>query len=302
MIPTFAYEGPLLDMETLRYNPCHDWIFPSVICAADHIANPLGRYYLYYAPHDAPGGICLAYADAMTGPWTEHGNNPIIRRDWLPHHEVSHISSPHVVWMPSESRYFLYYHGENDTTRLATTSDGVNFTYEGVVVSTAMYDGISESSYARVFPVMRSSGEAAWLMLFMGNNNGTRRIYAAWSRDGRAFESQRDPLVSPPPGTSVTQVGGPWYFESEGRHFVLFHGDQTDAKLNDVISDIYIAEIGADFTDERHLGVYFPREQAGPGTMRVSDPCLFHDGTSEWLLMSVGPRLAQFIALARRVS
>jgi len=302
MIPTYAYQGSVLDREALRYNPCDDWIFPSIIRAADHLENPLGRYYLYYAPHDAPGGVCLAYADSVEGPWTEYSHNPIISCSWLPHHEVSHISSPHVLWNPEEARYFLYYHGENDTTRLASSRDGVHFTYEGTIVTTAMYDRISESSYARVFPVTRRSGEANYLMLFMGNNEGTRRIYAAWSADGRTFEPQREPLVSPPPGTAVTQVGGPWFFQSEGRNFILFHGDQTDAQLNDVISDIYLAEVDADFIEANHLGVYFAREQAGAGTMRVSDPCLFQDGSDEWLLLSVGPRLAQFIAIARWVS
>jgi hypothetical protein len=300
MIPSYAYQGPVLDLSALRYDPCHDWIFPSIIRAADHIASPLGRYYLYYAPHDAPGGLCLAYADAVGGPWTEYAENPIVARTWLPHHDVSHISSPHVLWMPDEQKYFLYYHGENDTTRLATSQDGIHFTYEGEVVTTAMYDGITESSYARVFPCRHATRGACYVMLFMGNNAGTRRIYAAWSQDGRTFESQRTPLINPPPGTNVTQVGAPWYFAKDGRHFVIFHGDQTDARLNNVITDMYLAEVGADFTEEKHLGFYYRREEVSPENMRASDPCLFQDGEDEWLFMSVGARLDQHIAAARR--
>ena len=58
------------------------------------IDRPLGIYHLYYAPHDAPGGICLAFADAIDGPWTEYEKNPIITRQWAPHYDVSHVLEP----------------------------------------------------------------------------------------------------------------------------------------------------------------------------------------------------------------
>src|SRR5690606_7406210 len=162
-------------------------------------------YYMYYAPHDAPGGICLATADDLRGPWTEYPHNPLFGRQWAPHYEVSHISSPHMLWNPEAGKFFLYFHGENDTTRLASSTDGLHFQYEGTVVTTAMFHGISEASYARVFPYTLPGHGAGYLLLCMGNNGGTRRIYAAWSRDGRSFEAQPAPLISPPPGTGVTQ-------------------------------------------------------------------------------------------------
>ena len=58
----------VLDYKDLKYNPCNDILIPSVI-ATDQLQKPLGRYYLYYAPHNAPGGVCLAYADSPAGPW-----------------------------------------------------------------------------------------------------------------------------------------------------------------------------------------------------------------------------------------
>ena len=67
----------------LRYNPCNDVIVASVI-ATDQLQNPLGRYYLYYAPHNAPGGICLAYADSPAGPWKEYEANPLTTRRRAP--------------------------------------------------------------------------------------------------------------------------------------------------------------------------------------------------------------------------
>ena len=97
--------------------------------------------------------------------------------------------------------------------------ESISTTTEGIVVATSMYDRISESSYARVFPCATPSRGAGYLMLFMGNNEGTRRIYSAWSRDGITFEAWLKPLINPPPGTEVTQVGGPWYFPFRGEKF-----------------------------------------------------------------------------------
>ena len=74
----FANPRIILDYEGLGYNPCDDLIFPSVVDASAFSPEPLGRYYLYHAPHNAPGGICLAYADAIDGPWEPAGSD---RRD-----------------------------------------------------------------------------------------------------------------------------------------------------------------------------------------------------------------------------
>ena len=44
---------------------------PSLIRVPDWIERPLGRYYLYFADHRGTY-IRLAYADALTGPWTTY--------------------------------------------------------------------------------------------------------------------------------------------------------------------------------------------------------------------------------------
>jgi hypothetical protein len=295
----FSYDKIILSSENLRYNPCHDVIFPSVVKVGNFIENTLGAYYLYYSPHDAPGGICFAFSNSLKGPWTEYEKNPIVTRQWAPHYEVSHVSSPHVLWIEAESKFYLYFHGENDTTRIASSVDGIHFDYEGIAVTTAMYDRISEASYARVFPCNLASREENYVLLFMGNNEGTRRIYAAWSRDGRTFEAQRTPLISPPPGTQVNQVGAPWYFPYEGRNLVVLHGDKTDATLRDLTTDLYVADIGPDFDEENHLGVFLRRQDVSEDNQRVSDPCIINEDGEHWLFMSVGSRLHQAIALAR---
>lgn len=115
--PSYRYVRDAFD-SPLAYNPTGETIFPCVRGVYDKISGAKGRYYLYYAPHDSPGGICLAYADRLEGPYTEHPGNPIVDRV-LPTTTVSHVSSPHVVWNASSREFFLYFHGENTTTRVA---------------------------------------------------------------------------------------------------------------------------------------------------------------------------------------
>jgi hypothetical protein len=149
--PSFNFDSVVLDPVTLTFNPTGEIIFPSIIRAADYFNSPLATYYMYYAPHDAPGSISLAYANSLDGPWTEYANNPVIANNWQPHYNVSHVSSPHAIWMSGENKMFLYFHGENNRTRYASTTDGVTFNYEGIAVRSTDFSGISESSYARVF-------------------------------------------------------------------------------------------------------------------------------------------------------
>lgn len=150
--PAYRYVKTLLTPSELKYNPTGEIIFPCIRGVYDKLANPLGRYYLYYGPHDAPGGICLAYGDSLEGPFTEYTANPIVSNNWQPHYKVSHVASPHVLWNEDVKEFWLYFHGENSTTRLARSKDGITFTYDKVVLTTAMMPaGSTETSYARVF-------------------------------------------------------------------------------------------------------------------------------------------------------
>jgi hypothetical protein len=314
-LPKFAHQAIILPPpQGLRYNPCHDLIFPSIVRAREHIPDALGDYYLYYAPHDAPGGVCLAYADSPAGPWTEHAANPVIARTWKPHYEVSHVSSPHALWIPEAKKFYLYYHGENTHTRVASSADGIHFEYEGVAVDTSMYEEVRAVFYARVFPCA-VPGRPRYLLLTAGDNQGTARIYAAWSDDGLKFKAQPKPLISPAPGTH--QAVGPWYFPFEGRNLVIFHGDVTTidfrtlgggagyhanlSKINELTTNLYAVDVGPNFDEENHLGLFYDRHDVAPDNQRVSDPCFITHAGALWMLTSVGPRLGQRIALAREV-
>ena len=291
-LPAFRHLGVVLDYKDLKYNPCNDIIIPSVI-ATDQLQKPLGRYYLYYAPHNAPGGVCLAYADSPAGPWKEYEANPLITRDWAPHYKVSHVSGPHVIWMEEERRLFLYYHGENDVTRIASTTDGINFRYEGVAVITKMFDGVSEASYARVFRYTLPGKDDRYIMLLMGNNQGTRRIYLAWSKDGRTWEARQTPVVDPPPGTG--QVAQAWYFPWRGRHYLIYHGHLTDSFQ---IANLYASEIDPAFERPKLLGLFHEHTTASPDNVAQMSPCFLEANGKIYMFTNIGPRLNQKIALA----
>ncbi len=292
-LPVFRHHSIVLDYKDLKYNPCNDVIIPSVVRTQPHFSKPLGRCYLYYAPHNAPGGICLAYADRLEGPWKEYEANPIIRRDWPPHHKVSHVSGPEAIWIEEEHKLFLYYHGENNVTRLASSTNGIDFQYEGVAVTADMFDRVSEASYARVFRYTIPGQDNRYIMLLMGNNEGTRKIYLATSGDGRKWQPRRTPLLVPPPGAS--QVAQAWYFPWRGKHYVIYHAHQAG---NETYASLHVSEVDAAFEHTQHLGVFYDRTSVSPDNVAQMSPCFVTEGSRLYLFTNIGPRLNQKIALA----
>ncbi len=111
---------------------------PSLIRVPDWIENPLGRYYLYFADHRGTY-IRLAYADALTGPWTTHepgtlqlsqSHFPITCPPCAPEGAYAHVASPDVHVDDAERRIVMYVHGRDvgrQVTRVAVSEDGVRF-------------------------------------------------------------------------------------------------------------------------------------------------------------------------------
>ena len=289
-LPAFHHLGVVLDYRGLKYNPCDDVIIPSVIKAYQRFPKPLGRYYLYYAPHNAPGGICVAYSDALEGPWKEYTGNPLIQRDWPPHYKVSHVSGPEAIWIEEEHKLFLYYHGENNTTRYASSTDGVHFTYEGVAVTTQMFDDTTEASYARVFRHPIAGKDNRYLMLLMGNEKGTRKIYLAWSKNGRQWETQRQPLFGPQ--TSTGQLAQAWLFLWQGKQYLVYH--DYDEKG----TDLQVSEVDPAFQHVRYIGIFYDRRSVSPDNVAQMSPCIVEEEGKLYLFTNIGPRLHQKIALA----
>jgi hypothetical protein len=140
---------------------------PSLILVPEWIAQPLGRYYLYFADHKG-SYIRLAYADRLEGPWRTHepgalqladshfltepapvpaGNSahnasaPAIEGfatgsvEGVPSPLESatqpHIASPDAHVRNDRREIVLYYHGldgfRSQHTRVATSTDGIHF-------------------------------------------------------------------------------------------------------------------------------------------------------------------------------
>ncbi|GAA1661654.1 hypothetical protein [Catellatospora bangladeshensis] len=289
--PTYRYLGTPFTKANLRYNPTNELIFPCIRGVYDKISSPLGRYYLYYAPHDAPGGICLAYGDSLSGQFTEYPNNPIVSNVWSPHYSVSHVSSPHVIWNAANSKFYMYFHGENNTTRMAWSTDGVNFTYFGRVLHTGVIPGSTETSYARVFEHAVPGLGNKYVMVFMGVTNGTRKIFWGWSADGKTFSFDPTPLVTPGPD-GQTDIAAPHLLKRNNTTYVVYHGNG---------GDMFLTEVGNSFDREVHLGVFHPAMDAWPDRGRAAAASFGTDGGVQYMFYEAGPRLDGTIAVARAV-
>ncbi len=125
---------------------------PSLIRVPNWVEGRLGRYYLYFAAHKG-AYIRLAYADALTGPWTLHTPGVLDvaeslfepvdppeppeadRPPWAGQlkggYLYAHVASPDVHVDHGDRRIRMYYHGllwnGDQQTRLATSRDGVTF-------------------------------------------------------------------------------------------------------------------------------------------------------------------------------
>lgn len=147
---------------------------PSLIRIPAWVAEPLARYYLYFADHKG-SQICLAVADALAGPWRVYEPGVLQLRDTpflqkpppapegvdaaalgsprapgvpsvLADCTTPHIASPEVVIDESAQQIRLYYHGleafASQVTRLALSHDGLRFVAREAVLT---------PSYLRVF-------------------------------------------------------------------------------------------------------------------------------------------------------
>jgi hypothetical protein len=290
--PDYRFIGVPFDKAALRYNPTNELIFPCLRGVYDKISGALGRYYLYYAPHEAPGGICLAYGNTLGGPFTEYPNNPIVRNVWSPHYSVSHVSSPHVLWDAPTRQFYLYYHGENTTTRMAVSTDGIHFTYFAVVLNTSAVPGSTEASYARVFEHAVAGLGNRYVMLYMGVTSGSRKIFWGWSADGRTWRFDPTPLVSPVPD-GQSDISGPHLLKRNGSAYVVYHGNS---------GTMFITEVGTNFDRETHLGAFHRPMPGPPDTGRSAAPSFGTDGGVQYMFYEAGPRLGATIAVARAIS
>ena len=149
---------------------------PSIVRVPSWVAQPLGRYYLYFAHHKGDF-IRLAYADAIAGPWKIHEPGVLRVSDTAfyrpqpdpadsPADFYTHVASPEIVVDAERRRLVLWVHGwwtdgkvwppgagaarawagasgYGQFTQPAESADGLRFT---------VHTPITKTSYLRVFP------------------------------------------------------------------------------------------------------------------------------------------------------
>lgn len=298
-LPKFYADGYTIELEDYQYNPTQEFNFPSIIDTNQYPlpddGTPLGRYYLFYAPHDAPAGLCLMTADSLDGPWTEYDQNPIIKKTWPKedgsgnHYNVSHVSSPHVIWNTTYNEYFMYFHGENPVSRYATSKDMINWTYGGEVVRANDFSptgsGHSEASYARVFEHQVPGLGNKYIMVLMINNSANmRKIFWAHSPDGKDWTAVKSPLLSPDsvPGLDYKgNLSGAYFFELDGRCYVIAHAST---------GNMYLFEVGTKLDEEIHWGLFYDSADAFPDYARAGAPCFMKADDGSWHMYYEGGR------------
>jgi len=292
---------------------------PSLVRVPEWVESPLGRYYLYFADHKGEY-IRLAYADALSGPWTVHvpgslqledSHFPIeppevppgalerLREaardqgfdlDTLPHDPIleltaPHIASPDVIVDRENRRFIMYFHGlesfaEQDS-RVATSEDGLNFKAHREIIGAELGPGMGKT-YLRVFRY--------------------RGFSYAMAMPGQFYRSAD--------GISNWAVG-PRLFESDMRHSgLLLREDRLwvfwtrvgDAPERILLSTIDLEPDWMDWRDGRPIEVLRPeREWEGASSVvepsarsvaygrvnQLRDPAIYVEGESTYLLYAV---------------
>ena len=287
-LPLFRSTGAIVDPldTTLPHNPTKEFIFPSVFHAGEYLDNPLGEWYIYYAPHDAPGGINLMYSDSINGPWTQYVNSPVISNSHMGF-TVSHVSSPDAIWNEAEQKVFLYFHGENTVTRFSTSTNGVNFTYGGPIISTNTVNAAqpgktaTETSYARVFPHPNPASGYAYGMFFMTNySDNKRRINSAVSTNGRTWTVQPNILVEPGEAEGPNVSGGD-FMRWDGVNYIVY---------GSTVGTIFARSVNDSLTATGAPRQLFVPQAAPPEAGRAASPQIVTTGGTTHMFYEYGER------------
>jgi len=155
-------DGPIISPET--YESIGNNIQgPSLIKVPNWVEEPLGAYYLYFADHRGDY-IRMAYADAITGPWTVYAPGTLGLEDsyfpttcppcsQAPGSDApvyAHIASPDVHVRHDLKKIVMYLHGRDDgrqLTRLALSNDGIHFVGDPTVLGRPYFRVIHHDNY-----------------------------------------------------------------------------------------------------------------------------------------------------------
>jgi hypothetical protein len=210
-LPEFTFRGVALRPENLSYAPTGELEHPTVIKMEGRVENPLGRYYLYYAPHKHVG-IGLAYSDSIEGPWIEYQGNPVLEGP----------AAPDIRWIEEKGKFYMWGHRTNKRTELWTSDDGLGFEYRGVSID-GKNIGTKNASYTRVYEYPLKKYDSKYVMLYSGflQATGIRSIWLAHSQDAEHWTQLKTPLVKPAPGENDT-IYGASLLQWDDRAFIVY--------------------------------------------------------------------------------
>ena len=171
-LPEFTFKGIVLHPDDLQYAPTEQLIHPTIIRTEGRIEKPLGKYYMYYAPHKHIA-ISMAYSDSMDGPWTEFTSNPVIEGP----------SAPDIRWIEDAGKFYMWGHRKNGRTELWTTTDGIHFDYNSVSGFEQYRD--AQCCYSRTYEYPLSRYGSKYIMVYSGfiEERGIRCVWLAHSKD-----------------------------------------------------------------------------------------------------------------------
>lgn len=304
MLPRFSAPVNAIHPNDLSYNPRGDVIFPCVVNMAEHLDDRIDDYYMYYAPHDPPGGICLATAPSPLGPWTEYNDNPLITRCDPPHYDLAHVSSPHTLWIEEERQFFCFYHGDNDVTRFSSSKDGVHWVYENISITVEDLPPSESISYNRVYRHLHEGGN--YIQIIVQYHPTRQGIYIARSADARNWRVDDMPVLTPDNVAGATYVWSTCLVNWQSQNYLVYH---TDFHINNEISretlctDLYASPVNAELTEcgpaQKLVG--FRDWNPDMDVARVADPFILNEDDGLYLYASIGKALKQKIAVAKGV-
>ena len=340
MLPQVKPVGYVKDIADYKYTTeKKEFIFPSIVDSKKYTVDgkfknggaPIDRYYLYYSPHDNPGGMYLSTAPTLDGPWTEYDGTPgmtpgtVMDFAWAGAQSSivnsgyeKHISGCQVMWNEVQNKFIMYFHGPNEVSHYATSDDLINWTFGSSIFFSYEFSPIgAEASYAKAFEHEIPGLGNKYVILLMNQENQIRKIYWAHSTDGINWTPVTKPLISPDlnykkiPGTDIkpnydgggtgaygNNVSGPFLMEKDGRYFVFVHG---------VTNHLLVVEVGESFDMEVHWGEYLKSTDAmfsisggAPKATRIAAPDFIQDDNGKWyMFFEAGGRLDANIGYAK---
>jgi|GEM_PF-853304 hypothetical protein len=235
-LPEFKLQGIVLHPKDLEYSPNEDLIHPTIVKTEGRIKNPLGKFYLYHAPHKHIA-TSMAYADRIEGPWNEYNQNPVVKGP----------SAPDIRWIEEQGKFFMWGHQKNSQTELWTSEDGITFEYHSVSI-TAKNIGTRNATYSRVYEYPLKKYDSKYIMLYSGFIEGReiRCVWLAHSKDAENWMQLKTPLVEPIEG-EMNDCYGPSLFRWKGKNYVVYqdHTSWRGGNLKYVEVDQELNPVGA---------------------------------------------------------